>query len=183
MAERIGKIIVDEVKIRKRLSDLVKKIARDCNDNEPVIVAILKGSFMFLADLVRLLYIHDIHAIIDFMIVSSYVGTESSGIIEIQKDITTPIEGRWVIVVDDILDTGRTMSNVVRCLEEKGPRSIKTCVLLDKPSRRLVDIEADYCGFTIDNHFVIGYGLDYNNRYRDLPFIGILDVDEEIEEA
>ncbi|MFC1643617.1 hypoxanthine phosphoribosyltransferase [Chlamydiota bacterium] len=175
MVKKIEKIIISEFDIKKRISEMVFEIAQKYKDKEVVIISILKGSFMFLADLVRNFYIHEIHPIIDFTIAASYGDSrESSGVVRLERDINTPIKGKEVILIDDILDTGRTLNLLKDCLRNKNPKSIETCVLLDKPSRRVIDVEADYVGFEIEDFFVVGYGMDYNNKYRELPFIGVL---------
>jgi hypoxanthine phosphoribosyltransferase len=159
-------------KIQERIDGLVDEIgAREKSDNF-VMVGILRGSFMFLADLVRDLNTHDLHPRIDFITLESYYGgTESTGTVEIRKDIEVDVTGSDVLLVDDILDTGRTLSFAVQHLESKGARSINTCALLDKPSKRIVDITADHVGFEVDDVFVVGYGLDYDSYYRELPYI------------
>ena len=163
---------ITEPDVQSRVGALVGEIAEAFDGKELVVVGLLKGSFMFMADLVRLLYRHDIRLVIDFMVVSSYgPGTESSGAIEMTRDITTEVAGRAVLLVDDILDTGRTMACVSEHLGAKGPSLLKTCVFLDKPERRAVPFEADHVGFTIPDAFVVGYGLDYDGRYRELPYL------------
>jgi len=180
MANDIGRALITETEIKKRMTEMVLQIYGDCKGKELIVIGILKGSFMFMADLLRSLYLHDIHPLIDFMIVSSYGHqTTSSGMIKVERDITTDIKNHWVLVVDDILDTGRTLSFVKNHLLAQKPQALKVCVLLDKPSRRLVECRADYVGFKIEDYFVIGYGLDYNSRYRDLPFIAILNQKNE----
>ena len=158
--------------IDTRIDGLVDEIAEGGKSDNFVMIGILRGSFMFLADLVRDLNTHDLHPRIDFITLESYYGgTESSGKVEIRKDIEVDVSGSDVLLVDDILDTGRTFSFAVEHIRSKGARSIKTCTLLDKPARRIVDIEADHVGFTIEDRFVVGYGLDYDCYYRDLPHI------------
>jgi hypoxanthine phosphoribosyltransferase len=154
------------------VAELGAQLAADYEGREPVLVSVLKGSIIFLADLVRAM---PIPLSIDLMEVSSYgTSTESSGQVRILKDLSTSIEGREVIVVEDIIDTGLTLNYLLRYLHDKGPASIRICCLLDKPARRLAPIEIDYRGFTIADRFVIGYGLDYGERYRNLPYIGVL---------
>lgn len=169
------KPLITELEIKVRLGQMVLELARDLRGKELTVIGILRGSFMFTADLVRLLYINDIHPLIDFIFVTSYVGTESSGEMRLLKDMSLDVKGRWVLIVDDILDTGRTLEYAKRYVQERGAEQIHTCVLLDKPSRRIASIQADYVGFKIDDVFVVGYGLDYNGRYRDLPYLGILE--------
>ncbi len=168
--------LIVERDIKTRLAQLVGEIAEEASGQQLVVViGLLKGSFMFLADMARLFYIHSIPLAIDFMMVSSYgAGTESSGRVEMTRDITTSIENQWTLLVDDILDTGRTMEFAEHHLRQKRPSKLKTCVLLDKPDRRVVPFHADYVGFTIPDEFVVGYGLDHNGRYRELPNLSVL---------
>ncbi len=166
---------LSEQDLRRRLEVLAQELARDYHGHELVIVGLLKGSFIFMADLVRLLSQHDQHVVIDFMIVASYgSGTESSGQVELVRDITADIAGRPVLLVDDILDSGRTMTFAVAHLQGKHPESLRTCVFLDKPERRVVPFRADYTGFTVPDRFLVGYGLDYDSRYRELPHLSIV---------
>ena len=169
----ILKPLITEFDLKARVGNLVKEIASDyAGEGELVVIGLLKGSFMFMADLARLLYLHNVPLLIDFMLVSSYgSGTKSSGVVTVTRDITTDIEGKRILVVDDILDSGRTMTFAVTHLQKKGPATLKTCVFLDKPERREVDFHADYVGFQVPDKFLVGYGLDYDNRYRELPFI------------
>lgn len=167
--------LINELDIKVRVRHMVLEIARDLGRRELMVVGILRGSFMFTADLVRLLYVNDIHPLIDFVFVTSYEGTESSGEMRLLRDMSLDVDGRWVLIVDDILDTGRTMKFAQDYVREKGAEQIHSAVLLDKPSRRVVDVKADYVGFEIDDVFVVGYGLDYNGRYRDLPYLGVIE--------
>jgi len=167
--------LISEFDIKVRLQDLVLDIARDLKHHELTIIGILRGSFMFTADLVRLLYTNDMHPLIDFVYVTSYAGTESTGEMKLLKEPSLDVTDKWVLVVDDILDTGRTMKYATDYLRERGAAQVRSCVLLDKPTRRLVDIQSDYVGFTIDDIFVVGYGLDFNGRFRDLPYIGTME--------
>ncbi|MBU1692482.1 MAG: hypoxanthine phosphoribosyltransferase [Verrucomicrobia bacterium] len=158
--------------IARQLDELVVMMAGDCRAADFVMIGILRGSFMFLADLVRGLYRRDIHPRIDFITLESYgAGTESSGRVRVTKDITLDVRGAQVLLVDDILDTGRTLAFARQSISNKGAAGVKTCTLLDKPSRRVVPCRADHTGFTVENHFVVGYGLDYDGRYRELPYI------------
>lgn len=158
--------------ISRRVNSLVEEIAENCRADHFVMIGILRGSFVFLADLIRELYRHDIHPRIDFISLESYGGdTVSSGTIHITKDISINVKGAHVLLVDDILDTGRTLAFAKEHLMEKGAAKTDICALLDKPSRRIIPIEADYVGFTIEDVFVIGYGLDYDSHYRELPYI------------
>jgi hypoxanthine phosphoribosyltransferase len=168
----VEEILLSGDEVQARVAELGAQLAADYEGREPVLVSVLKGSIIFLADLVRAM---PIPLSIDLMEVSSYgTSTESSGQVRILKDLSTPIEGREVIVVEDIIDTGLTLNYLLRYLHDKGPASIRICCLLDKPARRLAPIEIDYRGFTIADRFVIGYGLDYGERYRNLPYIGVL---------
>lgn len=167
--------LIQEIEIKSRLNHLVQRIANDFNGQELVVIGLLKGSFIFLADLIRLLYTFNIPLFIDFLLVSSYgSNTKSSGQINLIQDITLNIKGKPVMVVDDILDTGRTLNMVIKHLFKQEPLLLKTCVFLDKPNRRQFEIEADYTAFQIPDHFVVGYGLDLNDQYRELPFIGYI---------
>ena len=168
----VEEILLSGEEVQARVAELGAQLAADYEGREPVLVSVLKGSIIFLADLVRAM---PIPLSIDLMEVSSYgTSTESSGQVRILKDLSTSIEGREVIVVEDIIDTGLTLNYLLRYLHDKGPASIRICCLLDKPARRLAPVEIDYRGFTIADRFVIGYGLDYGERYRNLPYIGVL---------
>ncbi len=148
------------------------EIRRDYAGKEPVLVSILRGSFMFTADLMRAL---DLPCKVDFMAASSYgSGTSSSGQVKLIKDLVEDIEGKDVLVLEDILDSGNTLSSLLELLKERKPASIKLCVLLDKPERREKPVAVHYTGFSIPDAFVVGYGLDYDEKYRNLPYIGIL---------
>jgi hypoxanthine phosphoribosyltransferase len=168
----VEEILLSGEEVQARVAELGAQLAADYTGRDPVLVSVLKGSIIFLADLVRAM---PIPLSIDLMEVSSYgTSTESSGQVRILKDLSTSIEGREVIVVEDIIDTGLTLNYLLRYLHDKQPASIRICCLLDKPARRLAPIEIDYSGFTIPDRFVIGYGLDYGERYRNLPYIGVL---------
>ena len=168
----VEEILLDADAISTRVAALGAQIAADYAGRDPVMVSVLKGSLVFLADLMRSM---DLSASIDLMELSSYgAGTESSGQVRILKDLSKPINGRDVIVVEDIIDTGLTLNYLLHYLADKGPSSIKIVCLLDKPHRRLTEIPIDYIGFTIPDRFVIGYGLDYDERYRNLPYVGVL---------
>lgn len=168
----VEEILLSGEQVQARVAELGALLAADYAGRDPVLVSVLKGSIIFLADLVRAM---PIPLSIDLMEVSSYgASTESSGQVRILKDLSTSIAGRDVIVVEDIIDTGLTLNYLLRYLNDKGPSSIRICCLLDKPARRLAEIEIDYRGFTIPDRFVIGYGLDYGERYRNLPYIGVL---------
>ena len=169
----VAGVLVSEEQIRARVAELGAQISADYAGRELTLVSVLKGSLPFMADLMRAI---TIPVSIDLMEVSSYGGTatESSGLVRILKDLSSSIDGRDVMIVEDIIDTGLTLNYLIRYLRGKNPRSLHICTLLDKPARRLVDIPIDYLGFTIPDQFVIGYGLDYGEQYRNLPFIGVL---------
>ena len=157
---------------KARVQELARQIERDYAGKEIMLISVLRGSFIFMADLVRAI---ELPCRVDFMAVSSYgSGTTSSGQVKINKDLSENIEGRDIIVVEDILDSGNTLSYLFQLLQARHPASIRLCTLLDKPSRRVKPIQADYVGFQVEDLFVVGYGLDYAERYRNLPYIGIL---------
>lgn len=163
-------VLISAEQIASRVQELGAEISRDFAGKTPALVAVLKGSFVFLADLVRNV---DIECTVDFLVVSSYGDeTSSSGVVKITSDLTTPIEGRHVVLIEDIVDTGLTMKYLIENLETRHPASLSVCSLLHKPARQKVEVPIDYKGFTIDDHFVVGYGLDYAQRLRNLPFIG-----------
>ncbi|MGQ9628740.1 MAG: hypoxanthine phosphoribosyltransferase [bacterium] len=172
MNRNASKILITEGEIKKRVKALGEMISRDYRGKTPVLICVLKGGFVFLADLMRAITVdHEV----DFMAVSSYRGsTNSSGDVRIIMDLNTNIFDRDVLIVEDIIDTGHTLSKLIKHLRLREPRSIKICSLLDKRGRREVDIPVDYVGFDIPNEFVIGYGLDYMELYRNLPYIGVL---------
>src|SRR5438309_8195420 len=171
-ADDIAAVLIDASAIARRVQELGARIAEDYATRDLVLVSILKGALPFLADLMRAI---PINCSLDFLEVSSYgAGTTSSGVVRILKDLAGPLEGRDVLVVEDILDTGHTLSYVLEHLRGQHPRSVGLCVLLDKAARRIVPIEIDYRGFEIEDKFVVGYGLDFAERYRNLPFIGVL---------
>ncbi len=168
----IEKVLISEEELNAKVSELAAAIAEEYEDENPVFIGILKGSFVFMADIMRKI---NIYCDIDFMAVSSYGNkSESTGAVKINKDLSQDIEGRPVVIIEDILDSGLTLSYLKKYLMNRNPKSIKICTLLDKPARRKADIKADYFGFDIPDAFVVGYGLDYAERYRNLPFIGVL---------
>ncbi len=172
MQADVEEILLSEEQLQQRVAELGARLAADYAGRTPVLVSVLKGSIIFLADLIRST---PIPLSLDLMEVSSYgSGTETSGQVRILKDLSSSIEGRDVVVVEDIIDTGLTLNYLLRYLGERHPSSIRICCLLDKPARRLADIEIAYRGFTIPDRFVVGYGLDYDERYRNLPFVGVL---------
>lgn len=171
-ADDIAEILIDEAAIAAKVRELGGRIAADYAGRDLVLVSILKGALPFLADLMRQVRLP---LALDFLEVSSYGReTESSGVVRILKDLANPIAGRDVLVVEDVLDTGQTLAFVLEHLRAQQPASVRICTLLDKPARRVVPITVDYCGFAIPDKFVVGYGLDYAERYRNLPFIGVL---------
>ena len=171
MRRDIERILISEEEIQKKVAEMGKKISQDFRDKAPLFVGVLKGCFIFMADLMR--YV-DIRCSMDFMAVSSYSGTSSTGAVKINKDLSEDIEGRHVIIVEDILDSGVTLSYLKQYLMVRKPASISIATLMDKPARRKADVYADYSCFEIPDAFVVGYGLDYNERYRNLPYIGVL---------
>lgn len=173
MDKDLAYILIDTDEIAKRTAEIGAQLERDYAGREPVFVGVLKGSFLFMADLVRQT---TLHGVVDFMQVSSYGDRETSttGAVKIVQDLSMSIEGRDVIIVEDILDSGVTLSYLTKLLWGRNPASLRIATLLDKPSRRQADIHADYVGFEVPDAFVVGYGLDYNQKYRNLPYIGVL---------
>lgn len=172
MNSDVKTILVSEEELHTRVCEIGKQITEDYAGKEPVFVGVLKGSFIFMADLVRAC---DLNCTLDFMVVSSYgTGTISSGAVEIVKDLSKDIAGKDVIIVEDILDSGNTLSYLVKYMGARNPASIRIVTLLDKPERRTADVKADYVGFRIPDAFAVGYGLDYDQKYRNLPYIGVL---------
>ena len=174
MENDIQEILFSREEIYKRVSAIGAQISEDFRDKDPVFVGVLKGCFIFMADLMRCV---NVKCSMDFMAVSSYRGTTSTGAVSINKDLSEPIEGRHVILVEDILDSGVTLNYLKNYLLVRKPASITIATLMDKPSRRKADIYADYSCFEVPDAFVVGYGLDYNQRYRNLPYIGVLKED------
>ncbi len=168
----ISTVLVDEPTIQERVLALGAAISEAYAGQDLVLVSVLKGSIIFMADLVRAITVpHEI----DFMATSSYgAATHSSGVVRILKDLNVSIQGRNILVVEDIIDSGHTLNYLLRLLQERQPASLRVCTLLDKPDRRAVPIDVDWVGFSIPNEFVVGYGLDYNELYRNLPYIGVL---------
>ena len=175
MEVHIGEILITEADIRRRVSELGEEISRDYADRTPILVSVLKGGVIFLSDLVReLKMLHEI----DFMSVSSYDGgTASTGVVRILQDLSINIEGEDVIIVEDIVDTGLTLDYIRHILLARHPKSLRICTLLDKKPKRKVDVPIDYIGFEIPDTFVIGYGLDYDQKYRNLPYIALFNTD------
>ena len=172
MHEHVESILYSEEQLRQRVRELGAQITADYAGKEPVLASVLRGSYIFMADLTRAI---NLPVTVDFMAVSSYgAGTKSSGQVEIKKDLSDSIEGRDLIIVEDILDSGNTLFYLMEILKARKPASIRICTLMDKPDRRTQPIVADYVGFTIPDAFVVGYGLDYDEKYRNLPYVGIL---------
>lgn len=166
------KMLIDEERINKRIKEIARQIEEDYKDKDIVFLCILKGSVVFTVELAKAV---KNNVQFEFMEVSSYIGHESTGKIKINKDITESIKGKNIIVIEDIIDTGRTLYDLKEYLKQKKPETLKICTLLDKPSRRVAEIEADYVGFVIDNKFVVGYGLDDNQNFRNLNYIGYIE--------
>lgn len=168
----IQEVLFSQQQLEERVDQIAQEITRDYAGKEIVLISVLRGSFVFMADLCRRI---DLPCTIDFMSVSSYgKGTSSSGQVQITKDLSGDISGKHILVVEDILDSGNTLSYLLKLLEQRAPASIRLCTLLDKPERRIKPVEVHYSGFTIPDAFVVGYGLDYAEHYRNLPYIGIL---------
>lgn len=165
-------ILINEKRLEKRIEELGKEIERDYEGKDIVFIGILKGSVMFMAQLAKNI---KNNMEFEFMEVASYEGKESTGKIKINKDINDSIKGKNVIIVEDIIDTGRTLTYLVEYLKQKEPKSLKIVTMLSKPSKRIMELNVDYIGFSIDDKFVIGYGLDYNQKYRNLPYIGYIE--------
>ena len=165
-------VLINKAKLEKRIEEMGKQIQKDYEGKEIVFVGILKGSVMFMSELAKNI---KSNVELDFMDVSSYEGTESTKKVKINKDIRNSIEGKDVIIVEDIIDTGRTLTYVLEYLKQKNPNSIKIATMLSKPSRRVMELNVDYIGFAIEDKFVVGYGLDYNEKYRNLPYIGYIE--------
>ena len=172
MIDDIEKVLLSQQELQRKVNELGEQITRDYAGKEPIFVGVLKGCFVFMADLMRAV---NLPCQIDFMAVSSYgKGTTSSGNVQINKDLSYDIAGRDVIIVEDILDSGVTLNYLVGYLNNRNPRSIKIVTLFDKPARRKAPIKADYFGYEVPDEFIVGYGLDYAEKYRNLPYIGVL---------
>jgi hypoxanthine phosphoribosyltransferase len=168
----VGEILIDERRLQERIRELGREVSDDYAGRELLLVGVLKGAVFFMADLMRVI---NVPCEIDFMAISSYgASTDSSGVVRILKDLDINIEGRHVVIVEDIIDSGLTLSYLVRNLESREPASLEVCALLTKPGRREIDVDVRYVGFEIPNRFVIGYGLDFAERYRNLPYVGVL---------
>lgn len=176
MSERI-KVMLSEEEVDKRIKEIGEQISKDFAGEEVHLVCVLRGGSFFMCELAKRI---TIPVTLDFMSVSSYGNdTTSSGVVKIVKDLDDSLEGKNVIVIEDVVDTGRTLSHLLELLKARGPKRLKLCTLLDKPDRRVVDVCVDYTGFTIPDEFVVGYGLDYAQKYRNLPYIGVVEINEE----
>lgn len=172
MSEKIS-VLISEESVAKRIAEMGAQISRDYAGESVCLLCILKGSVFFTTELAKHI---TVPVLLDFMSVSSYgSGTTSSGNVRIVKDLDTPIEGQHVLVVEDIIDTGHTLAYLMEYLEQRRPKSLKLCTLLDKPQRRVSDVTVDYTGFEIPDKFVVGYGLDYDQKYRNLPYVGVIE--------
>ena len=171
MEQDIQEVLISEEEIERHVAEIGRQISRDYADKNPIFVGVLKGCFIFMADLMRHV---TVNCTMDFMSVSSYRGTTSTGAVKINKDLNEDIEGRHLILVEDILDSGITLNYLKNYLSVRRPASIRVATLMDKPARRKADIYADYSCFEVPDAFVVGYGLDYNENYRNLPYICIL---------
>ncbi len=168
----LDRVFFSGEELQAKVRELGARITRDYAGRDPLFVGVLKGSFVFMADLMRAV---DLYCDIDFMAVSSYgFGTTTTGAVKINKDLSYNVEGRHIILIEDILDSGVTLSYLKKYIEARKPASVRICTLLDKPARRKADISADYVGFDCPDAFIVGYGLDYAERYRNLPYIGVL---------
>lgn len=174
MAEHI-RVLLSEEEVNERIRVIAEQISKAYAGKEIHMICVLKGGVFFMCELAKRI---DVPVSLDFMAVSSYGGdTKSSGVIKIVKDLDESIQGKDVLVVEDIVDSGRTLSHLMELLRERGPASLQLCTLLDKPDRRVIPVEVNYTGFTIPDEFVVGYGLDYAQKYRNLPYIGIVEFD------
>ena len=171
MHQDVSEVLLNQEQIEVKVTQLGKQLSEDYAGKRPILLGLLKGSVIFMSDLMKRM---DIELEIDFMDVSSYHGANSTGSVTILKDLDAQIEGRHIIIAEDIVDTGRTLKKVVELLKDRGASSVEVVALLDKPEGRVVAMEAKYVGFTIPNAFVVGYGLDYNECYRNLPYVGVL---------
>ncbi|MCI5530068.1 MAG: hypoxanthine phosphoribosyltransferase [Blautia sp.] len=177
MSERI-RVLLDEETVDQRIREIAEDISREYAGKEIHMICVLKGGVFFMCELAKRI---TVPVSLDFMSVSSYGDdTKSSGVVRIVKDLDQPLEGKEVLIVEDIIDSGRTLSYLLDVLKRRNPNSVKLCTLLDKPERRVVkDVNVDYCCFNIPDEFVVGYGLDYAQKYRNLPYIGVVEFDEE----
>jgi hypoxanthine phosphoribosyltransferase len=175
MSEKI-RTLIEEERVAARIRELGEAVSKDYEGREVHLICVLKGGVFFMCDLAKRI---TVPVTMDFMSVSSYGGgTSSSGVVKIVKDLDQPLEGKDVLIVEDIIDSGRTLGYLIEILKKRHPRSLRLCTLLDKPERRVVDnVQVDYCGFRIPDEFVVGYGLDYDQKYRNLPYIGVVEFE------
>lgn len=173
MSETV-KVLLSEEEVDRKIQEIGNQISEDYSGKQVHLVCVLKGGSFFMCELAKRI---KLDVSLDFMSVSSYGGdTKSSGIVKIVKDLDEPLEGKHVIIIEDIVDSGRTLSYLMEMLRKRNPESLALCTLLDKPERRVVDVKVDYTGFQIPDEFVVGYGLDYDQKYRNLPFIGVVEL-------
>ena len=174
MSERV-RVLLSEEEVNRRICEIGEQISKDYAGRQVHLICVLKGGSFFLCELAKRI---TVPVSLDFMSVSSYGSeTKSSGVVKIIKDLDEPLDGKDVIVVEDIVDSGRTLSYLLELLSKRNPKSLALCTMLDKPERRVVDVKVDYTGFNIPDEFVVGYGLDYDQRYRNLPYIGVVEFD------
>lgn len=172
MSRRVDKILITEAEIQEFVTRVAREISRDYQGKKVMLICVLKGAFIFLSDLLRQL---EVDCEVDFMAVSSYQGgMHSTGVVRILKDLDSDISGKHVIIVEDIVDTGLTLDHLTKLLRTRGPASVRVCTAIDKPSRRKVPCQVDYIGKSIPDEFIVGYGLDYDEYYRNLPYIGVM---------
>ena len=175
MAEKI-RVMIPEDKVDARIKEIGEAISKQYEGEEVHLICVLRGGSFFMCELAKRI---SVPVTLDFMSVSSYgMDTKSSGVVKIVKDLDQPLEGKDVLIVEDIIDSGRTLSYLLRILKGRHPASVRLCTLLDKPERRVTDVAVDYCCFNIPDEFVVGYGLDYAQKYRNLPYIGVVELDE-----
>ena len=174
--KEIIKVMLTEKEVDERIQEMGRQISKDYEGKQVHLVCVLKGGSFFMCELAKRI---TVPVSLDFMSISSYGSdTKSSGVVKIVKDLDEPLKGKDVLVVEDIVDSGRTLSYLLEMLRDRGPKSLHLCTLLDKPDRRVVDVDVDYTGFQIPDKFVVGYGLDYDQRYRNLPYIGVVEFEE-----
>lgn len=181
MGKRVAKVLIEADEVQAFVKRIAEEINRDYKGKKVMLICVLKGAFIFLGDLIRYL---DVECEVDFMAVSSYEGVKSTGVVRILKDLDSDISGKHVIVVEDIVDTGLTLDHLTNLLATRGPASIRVCTAFDKPSRRKVETTVDYIGRSIPDEFIVGYGLDFDEFYRNLPYVAVLEDDpaEELDE-
>lgn len=172
MRDDIKTVFVSEIEIENIVNSLAKQIEKDYNCKEFVMIGLLKGSMVFMADLMRKIHLD---FSVDFIVASSYIGAQSSKKVNISKDVSLDVGGKDVLIVEDIIDTGNTLEFITKHILDKNARSVKVCTLFDKPAGRTANVKPEYIGKTVPNEFIVGYGLDYNEIYRNLPYVGILD--------